>query len=107
MKEFVKVGRVDDVHEGETKVIKIGDEEIMLAKVGGNLYASSSTCTHLGFSLSGGKIEGTVLQCPHHRSKFDLRDGRVLSPPAKLPLRTYEVKVEGKEIFVREEPVGV
>ncbi|MBO3803495.1 MAG: Rieske (2Fe-2S) protein [Candidatus Brockarchaeota archaeon] len=102
MGEFVKVGKVDDVPEGGTRAAKMGKEEILLAKVGGKLYACSGRCTHLGLPLAGGKLEGTVLQCPHHRSKFDMADGRVLSPPAKLPLRIYEVKVEGKDILARE-----
>jgi 3-phenylpropionate/trans-cinnamate dioxygenase ferredoxin subunit len=102
MGEFIKAGKVDDIPEEGMKVMKVGGEEILLAKVGGKLYACSSKCTHLGLSLAEGKLEGTALQCPHHRSRFDISDGRVLSPPAKLPLKTYEVKVDGKNVLVRE-----
>lgn len=102
MGEFEIVGKVDDIPEGGTKKAKIGMEEIIVAKVGGKFYAFSGRCTHLGLSLEGGKLDGKILQCPHHRSRFDLEDGRVLTPPAKLPLKTYEVKVEGKSILARE-----
>ena len=101
MEGFVKVGRLADVPEGGTRAAKAGGEDILLAKVKGKVYASAAKCTHLGFSLVGGKLDGTVLTCPMHRSRFDLVDGRVVASPAKLPLRTFEVKVDGQDILVK------
>jgi nitrite reductase/ring-hydroxylating ferredoxin subunit len=33
-------------------------------------------------------------------ARFDVTTGEVLSPPATIPLPTYEVKVEGNRILV-------
>jgi len=101
MEGFVKVGKAADVPEGGVRAVKAGGEEILLAKVRGKVYASAAKCTHLGVSLAGGKLDGTVLTCPGHSSRFDLVDGKVIAPPAKLPLKTYEVKVDGQEILVK------
>jgi len=101
MEGFVKVVRVAELPEGGVKAVKSGGVEILLANVKGKIYASAAKCTHLGISLAGGKLNGTVLTCPGHRSMFDLVDGKVMAPPAKLPLRTYEVKVDGQDVLVK------
>ena len=33
------------------------------------------------------------LVCPLHGASFDIRDGRVLGPPALVPLATHPVRV--------------
>jgi len=101
MEGFVKVGKVADVPEGGVRAVKAGGAEILLANVKGKIYASAAKCTHLGISLAKGKLNGTVLTCPGHRSMFDLADGKVVAPPAKLPLKTYEVKVDGQDVLVK------
>jgi 3-phenylpropionate/trans-cinnamate dioxygenase ferredoxin subunit len=35
-----------------------------------------------------------------HGARFDLETGRVRSLPAVFPVTTYEVKVEGDDIYV-------
>jgi len=101
MEGFVNAGKIADVPEGGVKAARAGGEDILLAKVKGKVYAYTARCTHLGFSLVGGKLDGTVLTCPGHRSRFNIVDGRVIAPPAKLPLRTFEVKVDGQDILVK------
>jgi nitrite reductase/ring-hydroxylating ferredoxin subunit len=36
-----------------------------------------------------------------HQSQFDVRTGKVLTPPACENLDVYEVKVEGGAVFVK------
>jgi nitrite reductase/ring-hydroxylating ferredoxin subunit len=38
--------------------------------------------------------------CPLHLSQFDLKDGSVLSPPAAVSLKRFNVKIEGGTILV-------
>ncbi len=73
----------------------------------GEIFAIDDTCTHQDASLADGWLEGCEVECPLHASRFDLRTGRVDAPPAKKPVRTHEVHVEGDTIFVttsEEEP---
>ena len=42
-------------------------------------YAISATCSHAGGPLDEGKLEGNVVECPWHGSRFCMRDGRVLT----------------------------
>lgn len=54
----------------------------------GELFIIDDTCTRQDASLADGWVEGCEVEYPLHRSKFDLRTGRVNAPPAKLPVRT-------------------
>lgn len=64
------------------------------------VYAIDDTCSHAAVSLSGGKVEGGVVECPRHGARFDIRTGKNLCFPAVRPVRSYPVKVEGGEVYV-------
>ena len=63
--------------------------------VGGNYYATHNNCTHTEGPLNEGDLDGFGIVCPWHDSCFDIRDGSVLRGPAKKPVQTYGVVVEG------------
>jgi len=100
-KGFLSVARVSDIPPGQRKIVKAKGEEILVLNIQGKFYAIGSKCTHLGFTLFEGAVEGTVITCPNHKSKFDITTGKVLSLPAKVSLPTYEVKVEGEHIYLK------
>lgn len=114
MAEWVSAGRLDELTDGAMKVVEARDRQLLLARVGGNVYVTNNRCPHLAGNLSRGKLEGTVITCPRHHSRFDLRDGRVIrwtDWPAWLlffariirsprPLKTYPVKLEADNIMV-------
>ena len=59
-------------------------------------------CSHMGGYLPDGTLEGTIVTCPIHHSKFDVTTGKFLFSTANLmDLNTYEVVVGGDEIKVR------
>jgi nitrite reductase/ring-hydroxylating ferredoxin subunit len=51
--------------------------------------------------MAKGIIKRNVLTCPHHGSEFDITTGANLKGPAKKPIQTYEVKIEGNNVFVK------
>ncbi len=95
------VARVSEIPLGQRKLVNANGEEVLVLNVEGRFYAIGSKCTHLGFSLLGGPLEGTVVTCPNHKAKFDITTGKVLSLPAKVSLPTYEVKVDGEDIYLK------
>ncbi|MBU5557918.1 MAG: non-heme iron oxygenase ferredoxin subunit [Candidatus Aenigmarchaeota archaeon] len=97
---FVKVAAVSDIPIGKMLGVKAKGKAILIANIGGKLHAMADTCTHASCGLSRGEIEGAVVTCPCHGSRFDVRDGKVLEGPAKLPARVFDVKVDGKSILV-------
>lgn len=104
MSEFVRVAAVDDLPPGAGRRIVINGARIAVFNAGGTFYAVDDTCTHEEASLSEGPVSGEIVACPKHGSRFHLPTGRVLSLPAVRPLNTYEVKVEGGEVWLLPQP---
>ncbi len=63
------------------KKISVQGKEILIANVNGNFYAIGNVCTHERGDLSQGTLEGNVVTCPKHKSKFDVTTGKVVSHP--------------------------
>lgn len=100
MGEFVTVEGVGGVREGELAGFNVGGERIAVANVSGRLHAFDDTCTHLGCSLAEGELEGEVVTCPCHGSRFDVTSGDVLRGPAQEPVRSYAVRVENEALQI-------
>jgi nitrite reductase/ring-hydroxylating ferredoxin subunit len=97
-----KVCRTDEIADGAALQIK-GAAPLAVFHVGDQFFATDDTCTHAKFSLAEGYIEGAEVVCALHEARFCLRTGRVLSPPAIVPLRTYAVRIEGGDVLVEVE----
>jgi Rieske Fe-S protein len=61
----------------------------------GQAEAFSAKCTHMGCTVAP---SGAKLQCPCHGSQFDALTGKVDHGPAKAPLASFPVKVEGGSV---------
>ena len=109
-----RVIQLKEIPDGGLTMVTAGGQDIMLARVGEKVYATQNWCPHMGGNLSRGTLEGTVVTCPRHHSRFDVSDGKVLrwttwSPVvlffAKIvkpprPLKTYPVTLEAGDVFV-------
>ncbi len=70
-----------------------GRSAVALFKVGGKVYCLDNSCTHVGGPLCQGTLHGTVVQCPLHGSRFDVRSGQVVGPPpAAWPLNRLNAR---------------
>jgi quinol---cytochrome c reductase iron-sulfur subunit, bacillus type len=63
-----------------------------------SVVAYGPQCTHLGCAYHWDEIRREFL-CPCHNSVFAV-DGKVVSGPAPRPLDRYDVKVDGRKLFV-------
>lgn len=57
--------------------------------------AFSARCTHAGCSVA---VAGAELKCPCHGSVFEATTGKVLKPPARTPLPSVPVTVNGDQV---------
>lgn len=105
MSEFRSVCKVDDVKEGESKTVALGNKLIALFRTEGQYYAIDDVCPHMGASLSGGYVEQKVVTCPWHAWRFRLTDGAWADNP-RLKIGCYAVRVEGDAIQVQTNPGG-
>ena len=100
MSAFVEAAKVDELPPGRMKRIDIGGRRILLANVGGRYCAADDTCTHEEASLSTGVLQGELVKCPLHGSRFNVCSGKALEEPAEEDLRTYPVRLEGGRVLV-------
>ncbi len=100
MADFVTVGQADEVAEGEVAAFVLDDRTIAVANVDGALYAFDDVCPHAACSLSEGELEGSVIECPCHGSRFDVTNGEVLAGPATGPVETFTVREQGGDLQV-------
>ena len=117
MSEFIEVTTTKGFADGTMRMVELEGHELLVARVGDRYLITDNRCPHLGGHLSRGVLEGTVVTCPVHHSRFDLSDGHVvrwtdfqgavLSVAAMVrhprPLRTYEVQVDGERVLVGSE----
>lgn len=70
--------KIEELNLGDKKVVKIGDQKILLINHENKIYAVSNVCPHLKLPLSKGKVNANcAIVCPFHRSSFDLKTGEV------------------------------
>ena len=100
-KEFVPALADTELREGEMKRADAGGVPVLLVRCEGEVCALAHTCSHLGGPLSEGKLEGDVVQCPWHGSRFNVRDGSVVDGPATFPQPRFETRVREGQIEVR------
>lgn len=96
-----RVAAKGDVRPEEPIRIQIGDEDIALYNIDGDIFATSNICTHAYASMCDGFQEGDEIECPLHEGRFNIRTGEALCAPVTDPLRTFEVRLEGDDIFVK------
>ncbi len=100
MAEFVRVAGRGDVPAGEMLIVEIEGEEIVLANVGGQIYAFGNGCTHRGGPLGEGLLEGDEVECPLHQGRFNVKTGEAVQEPPTEPIPTYQVRLDGDDIKV-------
>lgn len=100
MAEFVKVAKTNELEPGQARRVEVHGKRIALFNVDGNFYALDDACTHRGGPLSEGAIAGEQVTCLWHGSKFNIRTGEVVGPPARQGVARYSVRVTGTDIEV-------
>lgn len=100
MGEYVKVCELSDIPPGTMYAADVSGVRLMIANVDGRLFAVDRICTHATADLSTGFLSDSEVTCPLHLSRFSVADGKVLSPPATEPLKTYRLKVQVSTVYV-------
>jgi 3-phenylpropionate/trans-cinnamate dioxygenase ferredoxin component len=100
MGNFLAAIKLSELAEGTISTVDLGGSHILLARIGGEVSAVSGICTHEETDLGLGFVIEDRVVCPLHLSQFDLKTGQVMNPPATVPLKRFNVKIEGETIFV-------
>jgi nitrite reductase/ring-hydroxylating ferredoxin subunit/uncharacterized membrane protein len=99
--DFVRVGTREDFPEGEMRRADAGGLPVVIMRRDGLLHAIGAVCSHAGGPLEEGKLEGEVVTCPWHQSRFRFGDGRVVSGPATFDQPPLVVRERGGVVQVK------
>jgi 3-phenylpropionate/trans-cinnamate dioxygenase ferredoxin subunit len=102
-----KVADTSELPAGKMMKVSLDGKDVLLVNVDGSYYAIDNKCTHMGGSLVDGTLEGKIVTCPRHGSKFDVTTGHTVGK-AKIAFikvmakdeKSYAVKVEGTDIML-------
>jgi nitrite reductase/ring-hydroxylating ferredoxin subunit len=97
---WIKACKRGELGTNQMYSLDFENKRILIADLGGKIYATDRICTHQEADLVGGFLSEEGVRCPLHLSVFNLRDGKPQNPPAEVPLKTYNIKVEKDEIYV-------
>lgn len=103
---WIRVCATSELLPGEMTVAWAGDIPVLVLNYDGDCYALEDRCSHEDYELSAGSFdtETATIECALHGSRFDVRDGRPLCPPAYEPVARYPVKVEDGAVWIGAAP---
>ncbi|MGE5833469.1 MAG: FAD-dependent oxidoreductase [Acidobacteriota bacterium] len=93
---------VDSIPGGGTLHGHVGEDEVLVARVGDRIFAVGAYCTHYHGRLADGLVVGGTVRCPLHHACFSLETGDVLRAPALDPIACWRVEQRDGKIFVRD-----
>jgi apoptosis-inducing factor 3 len=91
-----------DLADGAMLVGQVGDEAVLLARRGREIFAIGATCTHYGGPLGEGLMVEDTVRCPWHHACFSLRTGEALAAPALNATSCWRTERRDGRIFVRD-----
>lgn len=98
--DFVDIVDVDSLWDGEMESFDVGETEVLILKVSGEIRAYDGICPHQSFSLVEGQLEEGVLTCRAHGWEFDALTGTSINPRGNA-LTRYDHQIEDGMIRVR------
>ncbi|NOT01820.1 MAG: Rieske (2Fe-2S) protein [Phycisphaerales bacterium] len=96
--ESVELPGAKDMTPGQSAMIRVGSEAVVVVRDRNGFKAFSAVCTHLG-CLVKWDAGGKRFLCPCHAAVFD-ENGHVVSGPPPSPLVKYVTKQVGDAVFV-------
>ncbi|KAI8140686.1 hypothetical protein BJV82DRAFT_562192 [Fennellomyces sp. T-0311] len=113
-KDWLHVGTTDLFPIDEGKVVRVGNVQIAVFHTREKWYATQNMCPHkralvLASGLLGNGTSSPYVSCPMHKKNFDLETGDCLVPGEedKYRLETFEVKLDGDQVYLSVPPLEV
>jgi NADPH-dependent 2,4-dienoyl-CoA reductase/sulfur reductase-like enzyme/nitrite reductase/ring-hydroxylating ferredoxin subunit len=98
---------IANLPDGHMLAGHVGDDAVVLARRGDEIFAIGASCSHYGGPLAEGLMVDDTVRCPWHHACFSLRTGEALHPPALSPVACWAVEQRDRKVFVttkREAP---
>lgn len=104
---WVSVGWLDEFAPARLNAVQVEGISLLVIRIGDDVYAYRNGCPPgSALALTPGRLDGTVLVCPWHGCRYDVRTGARAddeAPPAGAPgtpLQSFPVAVEDWQVKV-------
>ena len=110
------VGAVEEFPLGRFRVFELAGRPVGVVRTHHGFFAVRNRCPHQGANICLGTVSGTmvaakpfeydyseetlVVACPWHRWEFELATGASFGRVTNKRLVTYQVAVEGDQVYV-------
>ena len=101
MPRWISVFSVNDIENGQHRVVDIDDTEVVIFKVDNDFFAIENVCSHDGGEIASGVLENGEIICPRHGARFCIKTGDVKSPPAYEGVESYAVRIENNMVQIQ------
>lgn len=83
---------VSDLAPGGLRPIEAAGHKLLVCRVGDEFFALENRCPHVAIQLDQGRLQGSLLECPLHGGKLDVRDGSPQGHPIRKAATTFPVR---------------
>jgi 3-phenylpropionate/trans-cinnamate dioxygenase ferredoxin subunit len=93
--DWVNVETVATFEPGERRIVLLDTGiQVAIFNVDGKYLAIEDICSHDCTEMcENALVEGCEVECPRHGSRFDLRTGEALTPPAYEPIPVVRTRL--------------
>lgn len=102
MSDWIKASDLAPLKQRKRLKVTIGEHEVALFYLDGEVFALHDVCIHKGNRLSQGHVFKGKIVCPGHQWAFDLRTGWVDAWAKCQPV--FPVKVADDVVYIKLEP---
>lgn len=99
--EWADAADAAELAAGEPKAVVVDDTPVLLLRHAHGVHAIHDRCSHRGCLLSEGEVDGEVIECPCHGSRFRLDDGSIERGPATQAQPSFAVRESDGRIQVQ------
>jgi nitrite reductase/ring-hydroxylating ferredoxin subunit len=100
--KWFKVCLEHELKPGRAKSVRLFGRPFAVFNIDGSLYGIDAACRHMKANLASGKLDGSIVTCPMHGWRYDVRSGNCLTQ-SEADIQTLSVKVEDSFIWIEIE----
>jgi len=100
---YLKVGSLEQLKRRRCMVIASEHHSIAVFYHEGAIHAIHNRCSHSGYPLETGTVNGNIITCIWHQARFDLSNGSSLDLAIR-DIPTFSVQISDGEVWVNPAP---
>ena len=97
---WIRACATDDIDDEDLLRFDHGAKTYCIYNTPEGFFATDGYCTHEEEHLENGIVIDCVIECPLHQGRFDVRNGKALSAPVCVDLKTWPTRVESGDVYI-------